>query len=77
MEFQKPNIKKDTFVAVDIENDEAIPMQIDVVFPKCPCACKFLILRRQCIECAFDSPDDAPADWLRDDLCGSDDELEI
>lgn len=37
VDFKKPVIKKDTFVAVDIEDDAEIKMTIDVVFPRCPC----------------------------------------
>lgn len=39
-DFKKPAIKKDSFVAVDIIDDVSVPMQLDMVFPRCPCPCK-------------------------------------
>ena len=41
VDYRQPIIKKDTFVAVDIEDDASIKMTLDVVFPRCPCECKW------------------------------------
>ena len=43
-EFFTPVVKKDMFVTSNMEVDPMITLNMDIVFPNCPCGSKYLII---------------------------------